>query len=50
MRLASFGAFVSLGGGVDGLLHVSRLGGGKRLKSAGEAVRPRSPKGRPTSS
>ncbi len=38
-RLASFGAFVSLGGGVDGLLHVSRLGGGKRLKSAGEAVR-----------
>ncbi|MGE5247776.1 MAG: S1 RNA-binding domain-containing protein, partial [Verrucomicrobiota bacterium] len=39
VRLASFGAFVSLGGGVDGLLHVSRLGGGKRLKSAGEAVR-----------
>jgi small subunit ribosomal protein S1 len=39
VRLAAFGAFVSLGGGVDGLLHISRLGGGKRLKSAGEAVR-----------
>jgi len=38
-RVTAFGAFVSLGGGVDGLLHVSKLGGGKRLKSAGEAVR-----------
>jgi small subunit ribosomal protein S1 len=38
-RVTAFGAFVSLGGGVDGLLHISKLGGGKRLKSAGEAVR-----------
>jgi small subunit ribosomal protein S1 len=39
VRLTAFGAFVSLGGGVDGLLHISRLGGGKRIKSPGEAVR-----------
>ena len=39
VRLTAFGAFVSLGGGVDGLLHVSKLGGGKRLKSAGEVLR-----------
>lgn len=39
VRLTAFGAFVSLGGGVDGLLHISKLGGGKRIKSPGEAVR-----------
>jgi small subunit ribosomal protein S1 len=38
VRLTAFGAFVSLGGGIDGLLHISRLGGGKRIKSVGEAV------------
>jgi small subunit ribosomal protein S1 len=38
-RLSAFGAFVSLGGGIDGLLHVSRLGGGKRLKHPSEALR-----------
>jgi small subunit ribosomal protein S1 len=38
VRLATFGAFVSLGGGIDGLLHISRLGGGKKVKSVGEAV------------
>jgi small subunit ribosomal protein S1 len=38
-RLTAFGAFVSLGGGVDGLLHISKLGGGKRIKSAGEVLR-----------
>jgi small subunit ribosomal protein S1 len=38
-RLSAFGAFVSLGGGVDGLLHVSKLGGGKRLKHPSEALR-----------
>ena len=37
-RLTAFGAFVSLGGGIDGLLHISRLGGGKKIKSPGEAV------------
>ncbi|MFA6147739.1 MAG: 30S ribosomal protein S1 [bacterium] len=38
-RLAAFGAFVSLGGGVDGLLHISKLGGGKRIRSVGEVLR-----------
>jgi len=38
VRLAAFGAFVSLGGGIDGLLHISRMGGGKKIRSAGEAV------------
>lgn len=38
-RLTAFGAFVSLGGGIDGLLHVSKLGGGKRLSHPSEAVR-----------
>ncbi len=37
-RITAFGAFVSLGGGIDGLLHISRLGGGKKIKSPGEAV------------
>jgi len=30
-RLAPFGAFVTLGQGVDGLIHVSRLGGERRI-------------------
>jgi len=38
-RLSAFGAFVSLGGGIDGLLHISKLGGGKRLKHPSEALR-----------
>jgi small subunit ribosomal protein S1 len=38
-RLSAYGAFVSLGGGIDGLLHVSKLGGGKRLKHPSEALR-----------
>ncbi len=38
-RLAAFGAFVSLAPGVDGLLHVSRLGGEKRVKHPGEVVK-----------
>lgn len=29
-RLAPFGAFITLGDGVDGLIHVSRLGGGEK--------------------
>lgn len=39
-RLAAFGAFVSLAPGVDGLLHVSKLGGQKRVKHPGEVVKP----------
>lgn len=30
-RLANFGAFVTIGQGVDGLLPISRIGGGKRI-------------------
>jgi small subunit ribosomal protein S1 len=38
-RLTAFGAFVTLAPGVDGLLHISKLGGGKRIRHPGEAVR-----------
>ena len=38
-RLTAFGAFVSLGAGVDGLIHISRLGGGKRIKHPNEVVK-----------
>jgi small subunit ribosomal protein S1 len=37
-RIANFGAFVTLGPGVDGLLHISKLGGETRLKHPGEAL------------
>lgn len=37
-RLAKFGAFVTLEPGVDGLLHISRLTEGKRIKHPGEVV------------
>jgi small subunit ribosomal protein S1 len=40
-RLVPFGAFVTLEPGVDGLLHVSKLGGGKRIRHPREAVRVR---------
>jgi small subunit ribosomal protein S1 len=38
-RLTAFGAFVSLADGIDGLIHISRLGGGKRIKHPSEVVR-----------
>jgi small subunit ribosomal protein S1 len=38
VRLTNFGAFVSLAPGVDGLLHISRLGSGKRIKHPHEVV------------
>jgi small subunit ribosomal protein S1 len=38
VRLAPFGAFVSLAPGIDGLVHISKLGDGKRLNHPGEAV------------
>lgn len=38
-RLATFGAFVSLGDGVDGLIHISKLGGGKRVSHPKEVVK-----------
>lgn len=43
-RLAAFGAFVTLEPGIDGLLHISRLGSGRRINhprevlSVGQAV------------
>jgi small subunit ribosomal protein S1 len=38
-RLAPFGAFITLGEGVDGLIHISRLGGEKRIQRPEEAVK-----------
>lgn len=38
VRLAPFGAFVSLEPGVDGLVHISRLGAGRKLHHPREAV------------
>jgi small subunit ribosomal protein S1 len=39
VRLMKFGAFVSLGSGIDGLLHISRLGKGRRISHPGDAVK-----------
>ena len=38
-RLDTFGAFVTLGDGVDGLLHISKLGSGKRINHPREVVK-----------
>jgi len=38
-RLAQFGAFVSLGEGVDGLLHISKIGRGKRISHPREVLK-----------
>ena len=38
IRLAKFGAFVNLTAGIDGLIHISRLGGGRRINHPKEAV------------
>jgi len=37
-RLTPFGAFVTLGSGVDGLIHISKLGGGKRIQHPKEVL------------
>ncbi|MDZ7640834.1 MAG: 30S ribosomal protein S1 [Desulfurivibrio sp.] len=37
-RLADFGAFVTLAPGVDGLVHISKLGAGRRLNHPREVV------------
>jgi small subunit ribosomal protein S1 len=37
-RLAKFGAFVELEPGVDGLLHISKLGNGKRINHPSDVV------------
>lgn len=38
-RLAAFGAFVSLKEGVDGLIHISKLGSGKRVNHPREVLK-----------
>lgn len=38
-RLDTFGAFVTMSDGVDGLLHISKLGSGKRINHPREVVR-----------
>ena len=38
MRLESFGAFVEIGPGVEGLVHISEMGAGRRLNHARDAV------------
>lgn len=38
-RLAQFGVFVTLGDGVDGLLHISKIGRGKRIAHPKEVLR-----------
>lgn len=38
-RLAPFGAFVTLGSGVDGLIHISKLGAGKRISHPREVLK-----------
>jgi len=38
-RLAAFGAFVTLSEGVDGLIHISRLGAGKRINHPREVLK-----------
>ena len=37
-RLAKFGAFVTLGEGIDGLLHISKIGGEQRIKHPQEVL------------
>ena len=37
-RLTNFGAFVTLEDGIDGLIHISRLGSGRRIRDAGEVL------------
>jgi len=39
VRLTKFGAFVTLGPGIDGLLHISKLGKGKRIVHPSDAVK-----------
>ncbi len=37
-RLVQFGAFVTLAPGIDGLVHISKLGGGKRINHPREVI------------
>ncbi|MFP3982663.1 MAG: 30S ribosomal protein S1 [Desulfurivibrionaceae bacterium] len=40
VRLADFGAFVNLSPGIDGLIHISKLGAGRRVNHPREVVKP----------
>jgi small subunit ribosomal protein S1 len=39
VRLTKFGAFITLKPGIDGLMHISRLGAGKRINHASEVLK-----------
>ncbi|MDT8440698.1 MAG: 30S ribosomal protein S1 [Desulfuromonadales bacterium] len=39
-RLTKFGAFVTLEDGIDGLLHISKIGGGQRIKHPQDILSP----------
>ncbi len=39
VRLADFGAFVNLAPGIDGLIHISKLGAGRRINHPREVVK-----------
>jgi small subunit ribosomal protein S1 len=39
VRLAPFGAFVALSEGIDGLIHISKLGGGRRISHPREVLK-----------
>jgi len=38
VRLAKFGAFINLAEGIDGLVHISKLGGGRRINHPREVL------------
>ncbi|MBW2466393.1 MAG: 30S ribosomal protein S1 [Deltaproteobacteria bacterium] len=38
VRLAKFGAFVNIAEGIDGLIHISKLGGGRRINHPREVL------------
>ena len=38
VRLAKFGAFVNLAAGIDGLIHISKIAGGRRINHPKEVV------------
>jgi small subunit ribosomal protein S1 len=38
-RLDTFGAFLTLASGIDGLIHISRMGGGKRINHPREVLK-----------
>ena len=38
VRLTKFGAFVNLAEGIDGLIHISKLGGGRRINHPKEVL------------